>query len=65
MSHDECDHCCGGGTQVGAIQLLSPFTSLRVLELGSNRIRAIEGLDALGKLQELWLGRNRIQQVGP
>ena len=36
---------------------------LEVLELGSNRIRAIEGLGTLGALRELWLGRNRIAEI--
>ncbi len=36
---------------------------LQVLELGSNRIRAIECLDTLGLLRELWLGRNRITEI--
>ncbi len=36
---------------------------LEVLELGSNRIRAIEGLGTLGSLRELWLGRNRIAEI--
>jgi len=39
------------------------LTRLRVLELGSNRIRSIEGLETLGGLQELWLGRNRITTI--
>ena len=50
--------------KVGAIPAsLSALTALTALELGSNRIRRIEGLEALGGLQELWLGRNRIAKV--
>lgn len=37
--------------------------SLRSLELGSNRIRAIENLDALVNLEELWLGKNKITKL--
>lgn len=40
-----------------------PAAGLQVLELGSNRIRAIEGLATLGALRELWLGRNRITEI--
>ena len=49
--------------QVPTIEGLAALTRLRVLELGSNRIRTIEGLETLTGLQELWLGRNRIAQI--
>lgn len=42
---------------------LSAAAELEVLELGFNRIAAIEGLDRLTKLRELWLGRNRIASI--
>lgn len=45
------------------VQAVQHFTSLRLLELGSNKIRQIQGLDALQSLQELWLGQNRITQI--
>ncbi|EIW73489.1 hypothetical protein TREMEDRAFT_24836 [Tremella mesenterica DSM 1558] len=35
--------------------------SLKSLELGGNRIRAIENLDQLVLLEELWLGKNKIR----
>lgn len=38
-------------------------TTLRSLELGGNRIRAIEKLDALTNLQELWLGKNKLTKL--
>ncbi|KAG8827992.1 hypothetical protein FRB91_003743 [Serendipita sp. 411] len=37
--------------------------SLRSLELGSNRIRAIENLDSLVSLEELWLGKNKLTKI--
>ena len=45
------------------MQAVQHFTNLRLLELGSNRIRQIQGLDWLQRLQELWLGQNRITQM--
>lgn len=34
-----------------------------MLELGSNRIRLVEGIENLTKLTELWLGRNKITRL--
>ena len=45
------------------MQAVQHFTNLRLLELGSNKIRKIEGLEMLQNLQELWLGQNRITQM--
>jgi hypothetical protein len=39
------------------------FGDLRLLELGSNKIRHLAGLEGLAQLQELWLGRNRIAHI--
>lgn len=39
------------------------FLDIRQLELGSNRIRVIEGLQHLVKLEQLWLGRNKITKI--
>lgn len=39
------------------------MTNLRLLELGSNKLRQIQGLDMLHSLQELWLGQNRITHM--
>ena len=36
---------------------------LRKLDLGSNRLRAVEGLEALPNLQELYLGKNKITEI--
>lgn len=36
---------------------------LRVLELGSNRIRQVECIENLSKLEELWLGKNKITSM--
>jgi hypothetical protein len=44
-------------------QGLSRFSNLRILDLGSNRIRSLDGLESCPWLQELWLGRNRISQI--
>ena len=45
------------------MQAVQHFTYLRLLELGSNEIRKIQGLETLQNLQELWLGQNRITQM--
>ncbi|CAD6984608.1 unnamed protein product [Tilletia controversa] len=37
--------------------------SLTSLELGGNRLRAIEHIDCLTKLEELWLGKNKISKL--
>ena len=44
-------------------RFVSLVAALQVLDLGSNRIRAIQGLDSMLGLQELWLGRNRIAEI--
>lgn len=50
--------------KITRIEALSSFTDLRVLELGSNRIPAVEGLASQAPtLRELWLGRNRVTQL--
>ena len=49
--------------KIGAISHLSHLSTLTTLELGSNRIRQVEGLEGQGALQELWLGRNRIMEI--
>ena len=47
--------------KITAIEALTAFTRLRVLELGSNRVPSIDGLAAqASSLTDLWLGRNRI-----
>lgn len=35
--------------------------TMKSIELGGNRLRAIENLDKLVKLEELWLGKNKIR----
>ncbi|KAL8442275.1 hypothetical protein Emag_006550 [Eimeria magna] len=45
------------------IEGLSTLTELRLLELGSNRIREIEGLEKLTQLTDLWLGKNKITDM--
>ena len=47
----------------GLHQAVQQFTNLRLLELGSNKIRHMAGLEGLAQLQELWLGRNRIADI--
>ncbi|WIA20809.1 hypothetical protein OEZ85_005165 [Tetradesmus obliquus] len=49
--------------KVTAIEALGGLSKLTVLELGSNRIRTIEGLGSQACLLELWLGRNRISKI--
>jgi protein phosphatase 1 regulatory subunit 7 len=50
-------------TRIEALDALAP--GLRVLELGSNAIPALEGLGKAGALTALWLGRNRISALPP
>ena len=45
------------------IEGVGGFSDLRLLELGSNRLRRIAGLDHMTGLRELWLGRNRIAAI--
>ena len=50
--------------KITRIEALSSFTDLCFLELGSNRIPAVEGLASQAPtLRELWLGRNRVTQM--
>ncbi len=37
--------------------------SLKLLELGDNRIRKMENLDGLPSLDSLWLGRNKLESI--
>lgn len=50
-------------TRIEALDALSP--NLRVLELGSNAIPALEGLGGASALTALWLGRNRVSDLAP
>ena len=45
------------------VEGLAGFSSLRLLELGSNRLREVAGLGHMSRLEELWLGRNRIAAI--
>ena len=45
------------------MQAVDHMTNLRLLELGSNKLRQIQGLGTLHSLQELWLGQNRITNM--
>jgi protein phosphatase 1 regulatory subunit 7 len=38
--------------------------SLRLLELGANRLRRIEHVGGLSRLRELWLGKNKLTEIG-
>jgi len=42
---------------------LRGLTNLTTLELGSNRLKAIENIDTLTNLKNLWVGRNRLMQI--
>ena len=66
MCGSECMHsrraqCDDGPKPIP--RFVSLVAALQVLDLGSNRIRAIQGLDSMLGLQELWLGRNRIAEI--
>lgn len=45
------------------VEGLAGFSELRLLELGSNRLREVQGLGHMTRLEELWLGRNRIPAI--
>jgi len=63
---DDDDGAPAATTSTPTVSVLRGLTALTVLELGSNRIRRVEGLEDQGALLELWLGRNRIgPAVGP
>lgn len=49
--------------KISKMEGLDSVECLRILELGSNRIRTIENISHLLNLQELWLGRNRICEI--
>ncbi|KAL8129680.1 hypothetical protein V2J09_018835 [Rumex salicifolius] len=49
--------------EVTRIEEIEHFHQLKILELGSNKLRVMEKLHNLTYLQELWLGRNRIRVV--
>jgi protein phosphatase 1 regulatory subunit 7 len=40
-----------------------PFRKLRVLDLGANRIRSLEGLEVCDQLVDLWMGKNKISSL--
>lgn len=42
---------------------LSRCTRLRILDLGGNELRRIQGLETLVALEDLWLGKNKITEV--
>ena len=47
------------------VKVISPISipTLKLLELGDNRIRVMENLDALPSLESLWLGRNKLERI--
>lgn len=51
------------GNKIAKITHLRAMPKLMMLELGDNRIRALENLDQLSSLQSLWLGRNKITKI--
>lgn len=64
LSADNLTQLYVASNRVAAIGTsISHLTKLTVLELGSNRIRSLEGLTTLTELRELWLGRNRISKA--
>jgi len=48
------------------IEGLDGLVNLKILDLGANRIRTLEGggLEGLASLQSLWLGKNKIEHIG-
>lgn len=50
--------------QIEKITNLNGLESLKILSLGRNSIKKIEGLDAVaGTLEELWLSYNQIEKL--
>jgi len=45
------------------VEAMHSMVNLRLLDLGGNNIRKIQGLDALVNLEELWLGKNKITKL--
>lgn len=50
------------GNKIKAISALS-IPTLKLLELGDNRIRTMENLDQVPNLESLWLGRNKLEKI--
>jgi protein phosphatase 1 regulatory subunit 7 len=42
---------------------MRPMVNLRLLDLGGNNLRKIQGLETLVNLEELWLGKNKITKL--
>jgi protein phosphatase 1 regulatory subunit 7 len=62
----DADDNAAAATTTTTTSALRSLTALTVLELGSNRIRRVEGLEDQRELRELWLGRNRVgPSIGP
>ena len=53
-------HLFFAANKITAIEGLAGLTGLTSLELGSNRLRSMEGLSTLVALQELYVGRNKL-----
>ncbi|KAL6774147.1 hypothetical protein ACKKBG_A23930 [Auxenochlorella protothecoides x Auxenochlorella symbiontica] len=56
-------HLYCAANKIASMEGIAHLESLRVLDLGSNRLRCIEGLEGMCLLDSLWLGRNRITQI--
>ncbi len=50
------------GNKIKAIDVIA-IPSLKLLELGDNRIRTMENLEHLPRLESLWLGRNKLEKI--
>jgi len=46
-----------------SVDALRPMVNLKLLDLGGNNLRLLQGLDTLVNLEEAWLGKNKITKI--
>ncbi|KAJ3332444.1 Dynein light chain 1, axonemal [Blyttiomyces sp. JEL0837] len=60
----KCEHLSLSTNQIEKISNLNGLNCLRILSLGRNSIKKIEGLDAVADtLEELWISYNQIERL--
>ncbi|KAI8817936.1 uncharacterized protein EV422DRAFT_21971 [Fimicolochytrium jonesii] len=60
----KCEHLALSTNQIDKISSLNGLASLKILSLGRNNIKKIEGLDAVADtLEELWISYNQIERL--
>lgn len=59
-----CKHLSLSTNNIDKVERLGGLTALRVLSLGRNQIKKLEGLDVLADtLQELWISYNLLEKL--